>query len=262
MRRPHAGEQDRVTVREPASHGGVARRPARGPPAAARRMASGWPAISARNLSGKFPNDFISTYVTLPRGGSEDRSHRRRQYLHPRVGGGLRPAGWTARGRRAGAARHRPRPARGRGRPGRADHAQARLPRHADAHHRSRAGDHRGVVRAGADPGGRAGRAVARRDHPRAVRLPGAGDHRRRWVRQGAADGAGRARHRRGHRPARRAGGVAARFHQSRRARDAGARRPRPPRDWPLQHPDRVPAHVGQAAVGRSGARAARARRA
>ena len=56
----HPGEDDRRRHPRRSAQTAASSVPARTSPVAARRMASGWPAISARNLSGNFPNDFIS----------------------------------------------------------------------------------------------------------------------------------------------------------------------------------------------------------
>ena len=74
-------------------------------------------------------------------------------------------------------------------------------------------------------------------------------------LRQGAAHRAGGARHRRRHAPAGRAGRLAARLHQPRRARHPGAARPRPPCDRALQHPDRLPARCSPSSSASSPAR-------
>ena len=121
----HAGEQDRA---------GRPRRPraaarswsaCSASPRPARRSASGWPAISATNLSGNFPNDFTSRQDTVGCGRREGRGDRRRQHLHARAGGGLRPAPRRAAGGGAGAARHRPGAAGHRRRAGRQDPARS-----------------------------------------------------------------------------------------------------------------------------------------
>ena len=78
-----------------------------------------------------------------------------------------------------------------------ADPRPAGPPGHADHHDRPGAGARRRRRRAAAAAGRRPGRAAPGRDLAAGVRLRRPGDHRRRRSRQGAADGAGRPRHRR-----------------------------------------------------------------
>ena len=81
-------------------------------------------------------------------------------------------------------------------------------------------------------------------------------------LREGAAHGAGRPRHRRGDGPPCRARGMAHRFHEPGRHRDPGAPRRRAPGDRAVQRRDRPPAAPGPDARRRAGADRARARRA
>ena len=250
--------------RRPSSARSAAIRPAwSAAAAAARRMAAGWPAISAMNMSGKFPNECTahrlqcravvgnpkiavigggSTYTPELIEGLALRAERlgiAELVLHDIDEGRLDIVGGLA-GRIL---------------------RQAEVPRPVLVHHRSRAGDRGGRVRARAAAGRRPGGAAPGRDRAGPVRLHRPGDDGRRRVRQGAADGAGGARHRPRHRPPGRRRRVAARLHQPGRARRPGADRRRPPRDRPLQHPDRLPAPAGRPAGGRARSGRARARR-
>ena len=147
--------------------------------------------------------------------------------------------------RRARPARPRPRPARDRRRARRPDPRPAGLAGPADAHRRP-------VGRRSTAPrsrsiqlrvGGQAARLVDE-TLPPPVRRASARRRRARRVREGAADRAGRPRHRRGVGAARRARLVDPRLHEPGRDRHPGAARRRPPGDRAVQRRDRVPAPV------------------
>ena len=109
---------------------------------------------------------------------------------------------------------------------------------------------------------GRPGRPVPGRDDPAAVREHRAGDDGGGRVREGAPHGSDGAGAGRGDGTSRRARGVVRGLHQPDGAGDPGAAGRGSPGDGPLQRGDRVPTTVRDALRRRTGARAARTRRA
>ena len=246
-------------MRRPASARSAAMPPACSTAAAAaRRMAAGWPAISAMNMSGKFPNECTAhrlqslAVVENPKiaviGGGSTYTPELVEGLGLRAGrlgvdelvlhdidqgrldvvGGLAGRILRRQGFRGGLRlHHRPRAARSTAR--RSCSCSCGL--------------------AGSRPGSwtrpcRRGSAASARRRPARVAS------RRRFApcpscSSIAGDMAARRRRR----------GVAARLHEPGRAGRPGPDRRRPPRDRPVQHPDRVPAPAGRPARGSSPSR-------
>ena len=125
----------------------------------------------------------------------------------------------------------------------------------------ARAGARRRGRGAAPAAGRRAGRAQPGRDLAAGVRLRRAGDDRRGRAGEGAADGPGRARHRRaGHQGG--AGRVDHRLHQPGRHRHPSTPAGGAPRGRPVQRGDRVPASLRRLARRTPGVAGARPRRA
>ena len=176
---------------------------------------------------------------------NEGRSRRRRLDLHARAR--LRPLARARPDRRPRArpARRRLRTAR-RGRAGWRRGCSTRQgfrgPTHRDRRPRPSGRGRR--LRPDPDPRRRPGGPPLRRDDPARLRLHRPGDDRRGRLREGAADGARRARDRRARARRRGRRRVDRRLHQPGRDRHARPARRRPPRGRALQRGDQLPARL------------------
>ena len=171
--------------------------------------------------------------------GRTDHRCGRREHLHPRVdrwaGASRRPAAT----RRTGASRPRCAAAGDRRRHGAADADARWLDRSTRDVRRPGCRPRRRQHGAGAAADRRAGGAGDRRVAASRLRMHRPGDDGRRWIREGAAHGAGDAGHRRANGGTCRARRVAGRLHQSRRDRHACPARRGPSGDRAVQRCDR-----------------------